>query len=102
MNIKITMNIQKKLNDYFGIEQDFTEPYWDDMNRVKMYLECIKNDLHPCDADRYVHIYDLFGKDVGIKKFFDIDSKMYNRSLDILDAEEKNKEYKELKKLLFN
>lgn len=90
-------DVQKEMiNEYLGVEQDFNDEYWQDENRVEMYLKAQRGGLMPLDADRYVKLYDLFGKDFGLEVFFEVDEYMYKAGTDIFEAvkDEENEAYK--------
>lgn len=93
------------LNEYFECVQDFDADFWKDPEHFKMYQESIREQLDRCDADRYVHLYDILGVNVGMENFRKIDADMWNGiggSLDILDIDraKKNEEWQALKEIL--
>ena len=93
------------LNEYFECAQNFDADFWKDPEHFRMYQESIEEQLDKCDADRYVHLYDVLGINVGIENFRKIDADMWNGiggSLDILeiDREKENEEWQALKEIL--
>lgn len=93
------------LNEYFECAQNFDADFWKDPEHFRMYQESIKEQLDKCDADRYVHLYDVLGINVGIENFRKIDADMWNGiggNLDILeiDREKENEEWQVLKEIL--
>lgn len=79
---------QELLNSYFGTAQDWNKEYWQDSNRAKLYMTAYEDGMDVCDADRYVHLYNLLGRDIGIENFKKLDSYMWNEvGSDILEAD---------------
>lgn len=93
------------INKYLECEQDFDSDFWKNPEHFNLYQEAMKEQLDKCDADRYVHLYNVLGVNIGLDKFRIIDSDMWNGaggSLDILDIDrvKKNEEWHALKEIL--
>lgn len=96
------LRIQKKLNKYFECEQDFTQPFWQDPNVLKIYKKCMKAEIDYLTADAYVEIYRASDKVLDIRTFHRILENFETEGYDVfsMDKEKENDEYLYLKKLL--
>lgn len=81
-NIKVTNEIRMEVVKYFGYayEEDLKNYYMNEApeDLIKFYYNCMKNNIDSCDADRYADLNTVFGYDVGLENFLQIDRYLWN------------------------
>ena len=89
----LTQENKDQIDEYIEYPQDWDDEYWKDEKRIEMYLKAINAELDIFDGDRYVHLYDVFGIDIGVDVFLDLDHYMYEDGWDIIEIQKGNDEY---------
>lgn len=77
------------ISNYLGISQKsiYTNEYWKDPMHEKLYMKAYEENLDPADADRYVYLYDMLLRDVGIENFRTINTVMWKKyDMELLEA----------------
>lgn len=80
------MNVESKINQYVGHVQDFSSEFWKNPIHKELYLRAMESRMDPTDADRYIALVDLVGKDITIDEFREANVLLSENDIEILEA----------------
>lgn len=85
--------LNRIFQSYSGDLRNWKEFFDEQPKLLSFYIRAYINGLSYDEVERYIHIYKSFGRDIGIDFFRQISAFMYERDLDILQAEKGNEEW---------
>ena len=92
--------VNHTFQSYSGDLRNWTDFFEEQPKFASFYIRSYVSGLSYEEAERYIHIFKFSGRDIGIDIFRQISSYMYERDLDILQAEKGNEEWKVIMRFL--